>query len=227
MLSTRLYPKLMLLFITTTFSLSMLMIVFGKTQPPPENHTAAGFVLLCEGKTQPCWYGIQPVVTTEKFTRRVLKWLGYTIEADRDSCCPGPFKIWVTDLPANSLCRVIFETVPMWADATGERRVQTISRFQLRDCSHLYLKDLVDAIRNPMIAFKCRDMGSVRTYFQGWWLNDPGLTSPTLADDVITSVDYGFSEWYRDNWQIDPLWYGYLSEQELKAITWEKYCQYG
>jgi hypothetical protein len=47
----------------------------GGTQPP--NPALRGFVEGCEGKPQPCWYGIMPGVTTAEEAKNQLLGLGY------------------------------------------------------------------------------------------------------------------------------------------------------
>lgn len=48
----------------------------GTLQPP--NPALAGFIEGCEGKPQPCWYGIVPGVTTDEDVTRIMLQQGYT-----------------------------------------------------------------------------------------------------------------------------------------------------
>ena len=59
---TRHYLKLILPIAAIFLALSLVARTLGGTQPP--NPALAGFTIGCEGKPQPCWYGIVPGVTT-------------------------------------------------------------------------------------------------------------------------------------------------------------------
>jgi hypothetical protein len=58
----RFYLKIILLCILALLALNMAARTLGSTEPP--NPALEGFTVGCEGKLQPCWYGIVPGVTT-------------------------------------------------------------------------------------------------------------------------------------------------------------------
>jgi hypothetical protein len=55
---SRLYVKPIILFTILFVVFSLAARALGTTQPP--NPALHGFMEGCEGKTQPCWYGIVP-----------------------------------------------------------------------------------------------------------------------------------------------------------------------
>lgn len=60
---------------TLTFALALTARTWGETQPP---HPALrGFVEGCEGKPQPCWYGIVPFQTTFEGVRSIAEREGW------------------------------------------------------------------------------------------------------------------------------------------------------
>lgn len=58
------------------FGLGWLARAAGSLQPP--NPALAGFTVGCEGKPQPCWYGIVPGMTSWEEANRLLLNFGYS-----------------------------------------------------------------------------------------------------------------------------------------------------
>lgn len=71
----RLLLKSILIFTLTFTAFSLAARVLGSTQPP--NPALEGFTVGCEGKPQPCWYGIMPGVTTVEEAKQMLIAKGY------------------------------------------------------------------------------------------------------------------------------------------------------
>jgi hypothetical protein len=66
----------LIIFPLLVFTLSNIAArALGTTQPT--NPALAGFTEGCQGKPQPCWYGIVPGVTTTEETQEILSQLGY------------------------------------------------------------------------------------------------------------------------------------------------------
>jgi hypothetical protein len=78
---TRLYLRIILPGVLIFFALSLTARAFATTQPPNPNPALRGFTEGCEGKIQPCWYGIVPGKTTAEATSERLSQLGYEIDA--------------------------------------------------------------------------------------------------------------------------------------------------
>jgi hypothetical protein len=66
----RLYLKLILPIALIFLALTLTARALGTTQPP--NPSLRGFIEGCEGKPQPCWYGIVPGVTTIEEAKIIL-----------------------------------------------------------------------------------------------------------------------------------------------------------
>jgi hypothetical protein len=76
----RAFWKISLLCIFFLTSINVVIRALGTFQPP--NPALRGFVEGCEGKPQPCWYGIVPGVTDEESARSNAKKAGYSIMAN-------------------------------------------------------------------------------------------------------------------------------------------------
>jgi hypothetical protein len=95
----RLYLKLILSIVLIFLSLSLIARAIGMTQPP--NPALRGFMEGCEGKSQPCWYGIVLGVTTWEEGGILLEKYNY---ARRDY----PQDSWSFYLVDNPRCTVHF-----------------------------------------------------------------------------------------------------------------------
>lgn len=77
---TQIYLKLITPFLFILLVMAVIARVLGGTQPP--NPALRGFVEGCEGKPQPCWYGIVPGMTDEESARSNAKKAGYSVMAN-------------------------------------------------------------------------------------------------------------------------------------------------
>ena len=80
---THFYLKFIAPLLLMFVPLAIIARVLGAAQPP--NPALRGFVEGCEGKPQPCWYGILPGVTDEESARTNAKKAGYSITANEFS----------------------------------------------------------------------------------------------------------------------------------------------
>jgi hypothetical protein len=69
--------KFLLLITFTLTATNLAARALGSTQPP--NPILRGFTEDCEGKPQPCWYGIMPSVTTTEAGKKILDAVGYKV----------------------------------------------------------------------------------------------------------------------------------------------------
>jgi hypothetical protein len=74
-LLARLALKLIFILTVPFLTLTIAAHVLGSTQPP--NPALEGFTVGCEGKPQPCWYGIVPGVTTAHEAKAILTSRGF------------------------------------------------------------------------------------------------------------------------------------------------------
>lgn len=79
---TRFLLKLSLILLAAFAVFNVAARAFGTLQPP--NPALAGFTEGCEGKPQPCWYGIVPGVTTEAEAISRLELRGFTLFKNTD-----------------------------------------------------------------------------------------------------------------------------------------------
>lgn len=75
---TLLFLRLVVLVTAVFAGLSLFVPVLGAGQPM--NITLAGFTEGCEGKSQPCWHGIVPGVTTDREIKNILESRGYQLK---------------------------------------------------------------------------------------------------------------------------------------------------
>lgn len=75
--------KLLVILPLTFAMLNIITRTVGTTQPP--NPALAGFSEGCEGKPQPCWYGIVPGVTTMEEADQILKGTLHFMEVAHDA----------------------------------------------------------------------------------------------------------------------------------------------
>lgn len=73
----RIYSRLAIPLLAIFIALSIAARALGSTQPP--NPALRGFTEGCEGKPQPCWYGIVEGIATEE-AERILTHLGYKLD---------------------------------------------------------------------------------------------------------------------------------------------------
>lgn len=75
---TRFLLKLSLILMSTFAVFNVAARALGTLQPP--NPALAGFTEGCEGKPQPCWYGLVPGETKAETARNILTNLGYVMD---------------------------------------------------------------------------------------------------------------------------------------------------
>jgi len=71
----RIYSKLAIPLLTIFIALSIAARALGSTQPP--NPALRGFTEGCDGKPQPCWYGIGIARTNLSDAQKIMDKLGY------------------------------------------------------------------------------------------------------------------------------------------------------
>jgi hypothetical protein len=96
---SRLLLRLSLCFIVVIFALALTARALGGTQPP--NLALRGFIEGCEGKSQPCWYGLVPGETSYAEVVARLHELGMMI-SDRELESLGFYYFYFEDMERQS-----------------------------------------------------------------------------------------------------------------------------
>ena len=135
---TRLLLKLSLL-VTLMITLTSLIIrILGSTQPI--NPTLRGFTEDCEDKPQPCWYGIEPGVTTLEAAIVELKQLGYKYDTSPREFA-SPELIYKSHLfPCTE--------IRLFPSAFEPKQLDSIF---FQECKSIYLGDFIKMFGTPYI----------------------------------------------------------------------------
>lgn len=149
--------------------LSMAASGLGTMQPP--NPALAGFSEGCEGKPQPCWYGIVPGVTTLEEANIFLTEQGYHSVRDYRSDKDTWNKVYIR--LANNNCELDL----------SYSETETATTVNLTSCQNLHLGDVMNTLGNPYDISVLRGMT-----FQ----NDTVVVSMNYVDtDRDTCLDFG------------------------------------
>lgn len=156
---TRLYLKWIPLFAITFLALTIAARLVGTARPL--NPALAGFIEGCDGKPQPCWYGIVPGVTTDAEIYPILAFAGEP-EFSR-SIFSRDFTLIFTLPPPWPYCRATFEIVRDIA-VRGEITVCRQPDIRLGDLTVLLERE------QKMVSLPPREWvyGSVGINVDGW-----------------------------------------------------------
>jgi hypothetical protein len=136
----RLYLKLLPSIALVLLMLNVASGTVGSIQPP--NPVLAGFTTGCEGKLQPCWYGIVPYMPLEAAQNK-LEQIGYSLQPDTQPHffnTPGYYYLPTT--PAMN-CEVELYSYEM---QDGEDRTYGV---HLIHCENIFLGDFMAALGKP------------------------------------------------------------------------------
>jgi hypothetical protein len=138
-------PLVILVTLTTIvlFAFNLLVSKLGSFQSL--NPTLTGFVEQCEGKPQPCWYGIVPRVTTGDEARQTLEAISYVQQTRSFYLRPDPF----------INCDIY---------KTGVRDTDIISGMSLENCDNLAVGFIISILGTPNLVSRDCYGGAVFIY---------------------------------------------------------------
>ncbi|MEZ4670301.1 MAG: hypothetical protein R3E39_20535 [Anaerolineae bacterium] len=203
-------PILLLAFAFATFSLTARTL--GSTQPP--NPALEGFTVGCEGKPQPCWYGIVPGETTVNDGVNMLESNSYVlVEQGKVPYGGAGYEFWYksnTGSPCSASLKHYYGGKPPVAIDTDK-----VDEIYLFDCPNI-LSDLIHIFGNP----EGLKLGSTRMGGQLMIVMNNGsilvgvsnFSSPSIIENGIFVFASGTFAEYTGNW------HGFLSDEE--------YCQF-
>jgi hypothetical protein len=204
---TRLLLHWIPIFILPLMAFSLVARALGDTQSA--STILDGFTVGCQGKPQPCWYGIVPHQTSVLIAQAVLEELGYQVKVIHT----GILSQLQAELPANRECKV-YST--LYNDS--------VTSLEILTCDVLYLGDFIEQFGLPEIARVCNFYANVqvRLIFSAARasLNQRAstLAHKTSPYDRVShiSLDESLSD--------SPRWYGFLPYwryQQLKSESLE------
>jgi hypothetical protein len=212
----RFYLKAIVAVTLVLGSLSIAARALGTTQPP--NPALAGFTEGCEGKPQPCWYGIVPGVTTVETAKRMLqggKFLqsatgilpfgggGYFFDYQYD-----------TELDCTASLRHYYGS-----KANRILETDTVDEIMMYKCPNLILGSLIDLTGQP----EGIQMGSTRMGNQPMLAMNQFSTLVGVSDfsspSVLINTVYIFSSGSLAYTQTSANWHGFHTNTEYCQMT--------
>ena len=105
--------------------------VLGATLPP--NSALQGFILNCEGKLPPCWFGIVPEVSTRRDILRITDAHNYAVQKE---IYDGSFRVYSDFVPVPGIqsCQL----------GVGYGLHFEVVDYSLKDCHGIYLGDVIN-----------------------------------------------------------------------------------
>ena len=198
------YFKLTLPIAVIFLALSLTARALAMTQPP--NPALRGFTEGCEGKSQPCWYGLVPGKTTAESTYEHLSKLGYDIDAS----IFGNTRQLRAHFPDHDDCGQITANI--------DQRIGILYEFYVRPCE-LPLGEFLSRFGTPNVADMDYEACSIRLRFM------EGHLQVTVANAVqpthyVTDFSLLSDETVQLNLTRDPQrrqWEGLLSLRRYKT----------
>jgi hypothetical protein len=191
-------------------ALSLAARALGYAHPP--NTSLDGFTVGCQGKPQPCWYGIVPHQTSVLIAQSVLEELGYQVKVIHT----GILSQLQAELSSNRECKV-YST--LYNDS--------VTSLEILTCDVLYLGDFIEQFGLPEIAWVCNFYSNIRVrlIFSAAHasLNQRAstLVYKTSPYDLVSRISLDKSSSFSP---ASPRWYGFLPYwryQQLKSESIE------
>jgi hypothetical protein len=167
---SRFYTTIIPIFVIIFLALSLTARAFGESQPANLHPTLRGFAEGCEGKLQPCWYGIVLGETTVPETSTILNDLGYGVRIPQ----VGTLTQVQGELRADINCKVFSDPYD-----------DTVFNLAILNCEPLLLGDLIRAWGMPVVVYGCDSrlipqpqilFPDVRVRLNHWPFGSPGQT---------------------------------------------------
>jgi hypothetical protein len=164
----RLYGKLIIALTVPFLALNVAARALGSTQPP--NPVLEGFAVGCEGKPQPCWYGIVPGVTTVIEIDTILKDLGFSFVEE----LPYMHNVWRFSYRYDVFKCSVFVQKNLQDEPFESESVKI-------DCLNMRLGDLILIIGTPQTF-----------YLTGWNFKDEKLIAGLqfISTDLSKCLDF-------------------------------------
>ena len=168
-------------------SLSLVARALGTTQPP--NPALRGFVEGCEGKPQPCWYGIVPGVTTAEQLVQIEAKKLISIKSQLENKC----EIFVRN--ENDVVYGIF----------------------IRNCKGVRIGDLAQIFGLPQFFIPVCNAGTDYTFYESV-VGTTNINWPSLFGEVRWLTVNGIASRRMQANQHHYIFQGFRSQQHYKKI---------